>query len=1066
MVRRSARILIELAAATVGGIAILVAVAAWRLSSDEPIRVRFLTPYLEQALTAPDGSFSVAIKDTVLTWAGWDRALDLRARGVEVFGADGRRIAAVPEVAVTLSGRALLHGMVAPTSLDIFGPRIVLVRERDGRFRFVRSSDQGPTDESSPILPMLLGEMLRLPDLKRTTGYINRVRLLGGDIVFDDRRLGVKWHAPQAEIEVRRDAVGLTGRLALTVEPFGRPATLSADFSLDRAKQTISLSADVRDVDMAALGLIEPSLTVLAGANLRLAGRLDTSVGLDGSIGDTTFSIASAPGQVTMPDHLLEPLTVAALSLDGRLEAGGDRLLLSHLAVDFGGPTLEMSGSVDGLTPRERGGSGTLRVRAHYAAAQLPVAELGRYWPLDAAADARAWVVENITAGNVERVEGDLDLTLPEGDLARATVGRIDMDMEATDLTLHYLRPMPPIEHMNGTAHVSASELTADLVGGAAAGVGVDNGHVVIQGLDQLEQYYEITGDLSGKLSDALALIDREPLQYARSFGVDPAKSGGLHATHLKLGFPNVPVRGTQLEDLTFDVTSTLSEAAIEGILMGQSMAGGSLELTLDNAGMRIVGAAAIAGMPATLDWKELFSGQDERSRIALVGTTQAEQRAALGFDLRPYVDGPVLADVVYTRYSDGRAGLAGKFDLGAATMSMPFLAWSKAADIPGQAEIDVELKDGQPVAVPRFTVSAGDLVTAGRARFAPETGSLAAVELGGLRVGRTDLSKVNADIAADFMRITLGGGVLDAEPLLEADDTDEEETKQAFSLMAERLDRIRLGPDREIENVSLSLRHDGHYWDRIDIKGTLPGGSPLSLAYQPVAGGKHDLMATAEDAGAALRVFDIVSSVRGGKLIITGQADDAEPKRPLRGKAEIGEFRVVNAPALARLLSIATLTGLVDALTGEGFLFNRFVGKFVKTDGQLEIKKARTAGPSIGLTAAGLVDFDSDTMDLAGTIVPAYAINSLLGNIPIVGTFLQGGEGEGLFAATYTATGSLDDPTIAVNPLAALAPGFLRGIFEGSASSGDESADTGEATSEDQGEYDFTPLPRRQDTK
>jgi hypothetical protein len=65
----------------------------------------------------------------------------------------------------------------------------------------------------------------------------------------------------------------------------------------------------------------------------------------------------------------------------------------------------------------------------------------------------------------------------------------------------------------------------------------------------------------------------------------------------------------------------------------------------------------------------------------------------------------------------------------------------------------------------------------------------------------------------------------------------------------------------------------------------------------------------------------------------------------------------------------------------------------------------------------------------MRGTIVPAYAVNSLLNNIPLIGSLL-GGPGSGVFAATYRMTGNLDDPDISVNPLATLAPGFLRGLF------------------------------------
>ena len=71
------------------------------------------------------------------------------------------------------------------------------------------------------------------------------------------------------------------------------------------------------------------------------------------------------------------------------------------------------------------------------------------------------------------------------------------------------------------------------------------------------------------------------------------------------------------------------------------------------------------------------------------------------------------------------------------------------------------------------------------------------------------------------------------------------------------------------------------------------------------------------------------------------------------------------------------------------------------------------------------------DQLDLQGTIVPAYALNSIIGNIPVIGSLLLGGEGQGLFAANYRVTGSAADPEVSVNPLSALAPGFLRRLFQ-----------------------------------
>jgi len=69
-------------------------------------------------------------------------------------------------------------------------------------------------------------------------------------------------------------------------------------------------------------------------------------------------------------------------------------------------------------------------------------------------------------------------------------------------------------------------------------------------------------------------------------------------------------------------------------------------------------------------------------------------------------------------------------------------------------------------------------------------------------------------------------------------------------------------------------------------------------------------------------------------------------------------------------------------------------------------------------------------TAKLRGTLVPAYSINSVLGDIPLIGRIFTGEKGGGVFAATYEFSGNLSEPNIFVNPLAALAPGFLRGLI------------------------------------
>ena len=139
----------------------------------------------------------------------------------------------------------------------------------------------------------------------------------------------------------------------------------------------------------------------------------------------------------------------------------------------------------------------------------------------------------------------------------------------------------------------------------------------------------------------------------------------------------------------------------------------------------------------------------------------------------------------------------------------------------------------------------------------------------------------------------------------------------------------------------------------------------------------------------------------------------------------------MVNAPPLAKLLTIATLTGALELLGGKGLPFDRLQAPFVYQDETIIFDEARASGLSLGLTINGGIRIKDNIVDLNGTIIPAYILNSFVSHVPIIGDLLIGGEGQGVFAATYRARGSFDDMEITVNPLAALAPGILRDLFK-----------------------------------
>jgi hypothetical protein len=1040
LIRRSLFIGFEVIATLIAGIAILVGFVAWRLADGHPVHLGFLVPYFERSLDAPDHAFKVKLDDLVITWTGGNQLVSIRAIRVRAVTAEGRELASVPQIGLRLSVRAMMRGLVAPTEIEVFDPRIHIRRNPDGQFQFLATVASAAEGQPSSILPELFGDLMGPPDPNLSTGYLQRAHLVGGTLVFDDERTGLVWHAPKIDIELLRDRQGIAGEFSAQVVELGDPAILGVKFTYNSATRDIAVHGGYHGVDIASLGLIAPDLATLSGSHLQFDGTLDSSLNLDGHIGAVHFTVSSGPGQIDLPNHFNTPLSIAGLALAGQLDAGFDTLALDTFTLDLDGPQLTATGKLSGLISEHAAKSGRLRFQGRLAIDDVPVPALKHLWPIIGGDidNPREWIVSEIDEGIVKEAEANFDVDFAGGDLAAPTVRHFGGKLKASGIGLHYLRPLPPIRGAEGTARFDGTQFVADFASGGVGNIALKRGHLVISGLDKAQQIIDVEGDVEGPLRDALLLLDNPRLGYPKKVGIKAAESEGTTQTHLTFRFP--AIKELPFERVQLTATSKIANARLGGIFLGHDLTEGNFDLKLDNKGMGATGTAKLAAIPAGLRWDLHFDGADYVTRIALASNTSADDLARLGFDYRNVINGPLRTDLVFTEYKDRLSEVAIDFDLAKAVAEVEFAKWKKPAGFPGHANIKMTLEGQRPVAISAFTFEAGKFAGNGQGRFAPD-GSLAQATFDNVSLDQTRLKAVIVDFVGERWDIRIGGGVFDAEPFIGKSKVgaegasptpppSDEKPTRPYTLVADHLDRVVVGAGRAIESVRLKAAYDGLHWLSMEADGNLPGGKPMTLRWLPAAGATHQLSIVTDDAGAALKLLDIVGNVVGGRLTITGTSDDADPKRPIKGHAEISEYRLVKQSALVRMLTIATLTGLVDALTGEGFQMYKFLGDFTKTGGHVDIPLARTYGPSLGLTATGFLDYDADKIDIRGTVVPAYALNSLIGQIPIVGYLLTGGEGTGMFAVVYNATGKLSEPTIIVNPLSALAPGFLRGVF------------------------------------
>ncbi|MEZ5831414.1 MAG: AsmA-like C-terminal domain-containing protein [Dongiaceae bacterium] len=1043
MIVRAGKIALEALGALLAGIAIVLGFVAYRLAYEGPIHLSFLKPYVEQALNQPDADFQFVIQDTVLAWAGWQRTLDIRGVGVRIQDRAGRELASVPEVGFGISGAALFRGLVAPSRIELFRPQLALRRSEAGDFQFGETLLGGSAEqESAPetqtdFLGALVGELLRAPDREKRTGYLTEAAIYSGTISIDDRHAGNVWKADNLEIHLARGDRGLAGSFRSSVPQFGDPALVSGQVFLPSGGDKFEIAVQLKRFAAPSIGLIETGLAVLANANVFLEGEARTTVSFKGEIGATKFSLSGGNGEIALPGFMKAPLPVKTLSAEGSVDPDRDLIALDALTLDLDGPKFELSGQGDGFLSGRATDDGAPLLTANLKGDGIDWQKVDGWWPESVAADARGWLIPNITSGVVENLDANTKIRFPKGETPSVQVEELGGTFKAHNLTVHYLRPMPPIEHGVATATFDAKKFTAKIEGGDVGNIKLGKGDLLITGLDQKDQFIKVGGDISSPMKDALALLDHPRLGYTSKLGLKPESASGDVTTHIQFDFP--AEKKLTFAKVKIGVTATMANVGLRKAMFDQDVTEGNLELALSQNGMRINGPLKFGGIPLDLQWLENFNDDAKfEQQIRAVGTVDAQQRAAFGFETRPFFDGPAHTDLTYISYPGGRGRIDAAFDLTQSALAFEFAKWSKPAGRPGQGKLAVEMRNKRIVNIPIFDVAAGDLKTAGKIDF-DQTGKPTQVTMPSLRYGRNSLSNVGVAFKGDLIDVSIAGGDVDVEPWMKNEDPpkddatlarEENETQRPFRLLAPSLKSVRIGEGRELKDVKVELYHDPMWWEVIDVSATLPGGAPMHLTYRPGDPGEHALTAETTDAGAALRALDIYDSIKGGTLKITGKVKDDEPHRPLKGRLDSSSFRLVNTPFFVRFLSVAALTGLVDVLSGEGFYFDGASARFTKTMGKIEVKKFRSAGPSIGLTSSGTIDLDRQKIDLKGVIVPAYAINSILGNIPLLGPLLQGGPGEGLFSAAYGISGDLPEPEIDVNPWTALAPGFLRDIF------------------------------------
>ena len=145
----------------------------------------------------------------------------------------------------------------------------------------------------------------------------------------------------------------------------------------------------------------------------------------------------------------------------------------------------------------------------------------------------------------------------------------------------------------------------------------------------------------------------------------------------------------------------------------------------------------------------------------------------------------------------------------------------------------------------------------------------------------------------------------------------------------------------------------------------------------------------------------------------------------------KIYDFNLKELPALTKVLTLASLQGIADILSGEGIGFNEFEMNFTNKGDLMTIDEIYAIGPAISILMDGYVE-KNELISLRGTLVPATTVNKLIGSLPILGKILVGSKtGEGVFGVSFKIKGPPKKLETTVNPIKTLTPRFITRTLE-----------------------------------
>ncbi|MCL6708377.1 DUF3971 domain-containing protein [Pseudomonas sp. R2.Fl] len=696
------------------------------------------------------------------------------------------------------------------------------------------------------------------------------------------------------------------------------------------------------------------------------------------------------------------------------------------------------AGSLTGSARIRDAGEGSPEISFSAQVNGMKTEVVKQLWPFWIASKPRSWVIDNLIGGTV--TQGSIGVFIPAD---RMTIeprplhlrgNELQLALDIVDSRVSVTGDIPPVRDASAHLVLDGEELNVEFKSGAAyftsgRSIKLEGGRLAIADVYQKPLMADIDLALQGPADAVGELVTYKPIDVLSRTGLTPGDLSGEVKAQVKLRVGLIRSQNPPPTDWNAHID--LDQVSVKTEFAGRKVSAFDGVLDVDPRAARLSGKGDIDGVPMELSLVEPVDARSDVARERVVKAVLSnEERDRLVPGLDGIVDGPMAMTV--TRVDEARQKV--ELDLARARLSVPWVGWTKGQGVAANATFEISDNDGTTrvtgldLSGDGFGVS-GDLVVG--------KDGLQSADFRQVRLSQGDDYAVHVVAARGGYDVSVKGASADLRSLIAqmksgSGNKGGGAEPRRLAITA-NLDSIAGFGGERLGNVNLSYAASNGRTTAFDFTGVTGSGQAVVAKMTP--GDNRTLTLTTSDAGAMLRIANLYSRMRGGLLNLKLASRENDQ---WNGSVDIRNFQLMNEQRLQSIVSTPAGTdgrSLNNAVKRDidvsSERFQRAYARLITTAGAFRVDNGVVRGEQVGATFQGVVRDESGRMDMTGTFMPAYGLNRLFGELPIIGAILGNGRDRGLLGITFRLSGPTEEPKLSVNPLSIIAPGVFRQIFE-----------------------------------